>query len=143
MIEYVKLRQEHIALVAAQEGDKQTQLAYLDPALRTALENEFSFTAFCGNKCLGAAGIIRVTNRRAMAWAMLSREAGPHMMALTRKVKRALELHPCPRVEMTVLCDFEPGHRWARLLGMDLEAPRMRGSSASGLDEALYARVRG
>ena len=143
MIEYRPLKQGHIALIAAQPDDKHTQLAYLSGAMREVLENEFSFSAFSGNKCLGAAGIIRITPRRGLAWAMLSREAGPHMMALTRKAKRGLDLHPCSRVEMTVLCDFEPGHRWARLLGMDLEAPRMRGSSMSGLDEALYARVRG
>ena len=42
---------------------------------------------------------------------------------------------------MTVDCEFEQGHRWAKMLGFTMEAERMRAYRPDGGDVALYARV--
>lgn len=43
---------------------------------------------------------------------------------------------------MFVKCDFTNGHRFARLLGFECEAPLMRRHGPNDQDEALYAMVK-
>jgi len=59
-----------------------------------------------------------------------------------RLVHYVLDNCPLRRVEAYVDFEFEPGHRWARMLGFKLEAPRMKCHRPDGGDSALYARIR-
>jgi hypothetical protein len=43
-------------------------------------------------------------------------------------------------VELTVLKHFAAGHRWAKMLGFEIEAPLMRGYNPDGTDSVGYAR---
>jgi ABC-type branched-subunit amino acid transport system substrate-binding protein len=72
----------------------------------------------------------------------LSPNAGPHMVRITKAVRRFLQACPYRRVEMTVDLDFEAGHRWANMLGFRLEAGRMLAYRPDGGTCSLYARVR-
>jgi hypothetical protein len=87
------------------------------------------------------AGIIGQWEGRAVAWAFLSQMATREFMGVHRCVKTFLNNCGVRRVEMTVDCDFEPAHRWARALGFVMEAERMSGYAPDGHDCALYARV--
>ncbi len=80
--------------------------------------------------------------RRAIAWTLIGKDAGPHMRAITRKVKQMLDDAAPERTEMYVDCQFQNGHRWAKMLGFTLEAPCMRKHGYLGNDEALYARIK-
>lgn len=142
-IEYMSCRQEHIKYITPQKGDENNKLVYLNPEFRSLIEEHFSLSAWVNSKCIGAAGVITLYGHRAIAWALVSKDAGPHMLQLTRKVRGALDLHPAKRIEMTVIHGYSQGHRWARLLGFgEPEAPLMKKSGFFGDDEALYARVK-
>ena len=100
-----------------------------------------SYTAFEGASAVAAAGIVPMWQGRAMAWAFIS-AVGPHkFLRVHRAVKHFLDGCFIQRIEMTVDSDFTQGHRWARMLGFNLEAERMQAYAPDGHDCALYARV--
>jgi len=76
-----------------------------------------------------------------LAWAFIG-DIGPStFLQVHRAVKQFLDECYVDRIEMTVDCDFPQGHRWARLLGFEMEAERMRRYTPDGRDCALYARL--
>ncbi len=141
-IEYRKCTIEHMRLIAPQEGDKYNQLMYVTPEYADILADNFSLSAWDGSKCIGAAGIIYINKFRSIAWALLGRDSGKHMLTLTRKVREIIHSHPSPRIEILVDYDFKEGHRWAKLMGFEVEAPRMQKHGFFGNDETLYARIK-
>ena len=46
------------------------------------------------------------------------------------------------RLEVSVFVEFKAAHRWARLLGFEVEAPLARCYDPSGRDYVLYVRIR-
>ena len=78
-----------------------------------------------------------------MAWAYISNAAAKErFLSVHRAVSRFLDMCYLQRIEMTVDCEFEEGHRWARMLGFNMEAERMVAYRPDGGDCSLYARVR-
>jgi hypothetical protein len=100
-------------------------------------------------------GTIQHWPGRAEAWAYLNKHTGRHMIYVTKSAIEKVSI-PKGRVEFTVLRNFAKGHRWARLLGFDVEAcpgleveklppdliipGQMRGWSPEGIDGVLYVR---
>lgn len=107
-----------------------------------ALEQANSFSVFRGEEVLLCGGVFDYWPGRAEVWSFLSVDAGKHFVALTRVVRRFLNMCTQRRIEAVVDCNFEQGHRWVRMLGFKLEAPRMKAYHPQGEDCALYARVR-
>lgn len=100
-----------------------------------------AWTALDGNRVMACAGIMPIWNGRHYLWGLLSADAGVHMVGLTRAALRELRRIK-GRVEMYVDEGFEPGMRWAEMLGFELETPQpMRGYLPSGRGAYLYARV--
>jgi RimJ/RimL family protein N-acetyltransferase len=101
---------------------------HLGPLLREngwaeeVVESGPCWTAFADGEPIACAGLHECWEGRAVAWALLSEAAGRHMHALTRLVRRALEMHPASRIEAHAQLDFVPALRWARLLGFTPEA---------------------
>lgn len=113
---------------------------HVTPDSIKALEAMQSFTCIAGEQILACFGWVDLYAHRATVWAYISRHSGPHFLGMTRIAKRLVEGLPHLRVEMEVDCEFEQGHRWARMLGFTMEAPRLRGLRMDGGDSALYAR---
>lgn len=107
-----------------------------------ALEAQNSFTCAKGDKVLACFGWVPLYPTRASLWALISGTSGPHFVGMTRIAKQLTEELDFKRLEMEVDCEFEQGHRWARMLGFKLEAERLRGFRIDGGDSAVYARVR-
>jgi hypothetical protein len=80
------------------------------------------WTALADAQPIACAGFQDCWEGRAIAWAILADQAGRHMPALTRAVRRALASHPAERIEAQALVGFAPAARWARLLGFVPEA---------------------
>lgn len=93
-----------------------------------------------GDEVFACAGLIPQWEGRAVAWALISEEAGPHFLRITRAVRRCFDLHPFRRIETAVSHDFQQGHRWAQMLGFTREG-LMRSYTPDGRDCDLYARV--
>lgn len=85
-----------------------------------------AWTALVNGRPIGSGGFIEHWAGRSEVWAVLSDQAGAHMLALTRAVRRGIDLHQAARIEATVLSGFEPGLRWVRLLGFEEECLRRR-----------------
>lgn len=133
-----------IALVQAQpeQRDDQAEMIGLAPALAGA---GFALSFWQDDVCIGCIGVTGSATipHSAHAWAMLSKAAGPHMLAITRYARDLLDIVPYKRVQTTALCGWKPGYRWLVLhLGFFVEAERMRCYDSAGRDHALYARVR-
>lgn len=101
-----------------------------------------AFTLRRDGRVLLVAGVAKVDESYGHAWAFMAAEAGPHMRALTRKVRGYLDslLPGQRRIEMMVRADFAAAARWARLLGFEQEGV-LRMAAADGADMVRFARV--
>lgn len=101
--------------------------------------SDMAWTAVHDGVPLCCGGLIEVWPGRAYAWALLDRDVGPHMLALTREIRSLLAAAPFRRIEMAVKEHFEPGRRWAELLGFRLEVLAMRYMPDGG-NALIYVR---
>lgn len=142
MIRIETFTADHYRRIIAQPAQ-----AYIGEHVTEAdVENLLGFDAFAGvtpdGAVVGAAGIYPIWHGRAICWALLGANAGPYFVQIHRAVKRFLAIQQFRRLECTVDCGFDAGHRWARMLGFKREAERMQAFDAAGRDHALYARIR-
>jgi len=131
----------HIQKMVIQEKQQGLEHLLTDEIL-TMLERSHAYTAIDGDEILACAGVIELAPGRAGAWAYLSQNVGNRMRGVTKAVKSFLDLADYRRIEMDVDCDFAQAHRWARMLGFEMECERRRKFTPDGRDCALYARVR-
>lgn len=138
----VRFEKAHLDRMIVQE--QQAGLMYLETdETFAAIANDDAFSAIDDDGTVyGCSGIVRVTEHRGIAWAYLARGTREKMIPVTRAVKRYLDIAPFVRIEMQVDCEFEAGHRWARMLGFEMECERMRAFSPDLRDHALYAMVK-
>lgn len=141
MIQIETFTVDHYRRIIAQPAQ-----AYIgEHVSQTDVENLLDYEAFAGvapdGSVVGAAGLYPMWNGRAVCWALLGANAGPYFVQIHRAVLRFLKVQTHRRIECTVDCDFDAGHRWARMLGFQLEAERMQAFDAAGKDHALYARI--
>lgn len=138
----IPFKREHMENMTIQEKQKGLEDLMTDD-IYTLLEECDSYTFIDGDEVIACAGTIEITPGRAIAWAHISGNIGPkRMVGLTWRVRRFLDMKSYRRVEMDVDCDFEQAHKWARMLGFEMECERRRKYSPDGRDCALYARVR-
>lgn len=92
---------------------------------------------------LMCAGVIEIegSSGRAEAWALLSRDSGCAMVAITRAVRRYMFAAPFRRIEAVVAANFAPGSRWAKMLGFRFEG-LMAAYLDDGSDAERWARVK-
>lgn len=140
MIKVVSFEATHLYRMNVQ-GAQAPLRSQVSPMQARAVEGPMSFTALADDRPVCCAGVVEYWPGRGEAWAFLADDCGREMRAVTAAVRRFLDVCPIRRVEAAVDVDFEPGHRWCRLLGFALEAPRMRAYLPNGGDCALYARV--
>jgi hypothetical protein len=91
---------------------------------------------------VAAAGIMSIWHNRALAWALIGRDAGPHMREVTLATLEALDACPRTRVEMYVRPGFHEAFRWAKVLGFEFEAI-LEGADPLGGDMAIFKRIKG
>tara|TARA_R110000803_G_scaffold58798_5_gene117050 strand:+ start:182 stop:601 length:420 start_codon:yes stop_codon:yes gene_type:complete len=118
--------------------------AYLSSAVteeELGLEQHPSHTAMRGSEVLGCAGVIEQWEGRGTAWALIGETGPKDFITIHRAVKRFLDVCYFKRIELTVDCDFPAGHRWAKMLGFDMECERMVAYGPKEKDASLYSRV--
>jgi len=103
-----------------------------------------SFSALAGDRVVCVAGLLPQWEGRAIAWALLSRQAGRYFLPVHRAVHGFLAQSAFRRVEAFVDAEFSRGCRWLEMLGFDNETPGapMRKYTPDGKDCFLYARVK-
>lgn len=142
MIDYSSCRPDDIRTIevqAAQEPDQASLIGIPDLA-----GHGMNFAGRVGGRLVAVGGVVCKWPGTGKAWCLLAPRIGAaDMMMLTHFTRELLKTEPYRRVETSVLCDFEAGHRWMTILGFTMEAERMVGYDPAGRDCALYARVRG
>ena len=125
--------------------DVQPAQAYVasrvSPEHVASLEEQCSFTVVVDGSPLVCFGWVQIHPTRALLWTYISARAGKHFVGITRIANKLIRDLKFKRLEMEVDCEFEQGHRWARMLGFELEAERLRGHRMDGGDSAIYARI--
>lgn len=94
-----------------------------------------------GDIILVIAGLAPQWTGRALAWALVSQEAGTHFCKIHRAVKDFLDNTSYKRVEANVDVGFSAGHKWIKMLGFEPEG-YMRCYRPDGADMVLYARIK-
>jgi hypothetical protein len=88
------------------------------------------------------AGILPQWEGRAIAWALIAYNAGPHMLRITREIRKFLNGCGFERIEASVDALFPAAARWVEMLGFERETPEpMRRYGPTGRPAYLYARV--
>lgn len=129
----------HIQQLDVQDAQRLTDD---DQARALAAPFGLAWTGAVDGVPVACAGLVEVWPGRAYAWALLARNAGPWMVAITRGVRRALKAAPFDRIEMAVDSGFLAGQRWALMLGFELETPLPARRYLPGWRDAyLYAMV--
>lgn len=102
-----------------------------------------AWAALVGNHPICIGGLTEIWRDRAYAWALVGRDVGPHMVALTRAIRFQLGAAPFARIEMVVERDFRAAARWADALGFQLETPEpLRRFLPNGRDAWIYSRIK-
>lgn len=88
-------------------------------------------------------GVVPMWQGRAAVWSLVSTYAGSDMLRIHRKVRQKLNdfNEKYRRLEMTVDVGFTQGHRWAKMLGFEVEG-YMRAYRPDGGDMLMYSRIR-
>jgi len=136
-LEFKPFYGNHVRYIDPQDNQKAEWAAFLQPEYLAAAEDGLALSAWDGNRCVAAAGIVHLYPHRAIAWALLSRYAGGYMGGIVRKVRTVMSLDPTARIEMTVKADFEPGIRFAKAIGMTQETGVLRKHGMNGDDEYI------
>lgn len=137
----VPFTREHIKRMIIQQRQQGMEALLSDDILRL-LESSKSYTALDGDEVLACAGVVDMAPGRAGAWAYISQGVGNRMVGVTRAVRSFLRNAEYRRIEMDVDCEFPEAHRWAKMLGFELECERRRSFTPDGRDCALYAMVK-
>ncbi len=143
MLEFKEFKAGHLKFVTPQDNQKDDWLVLIKPEYQDMLNEGIGVSGWVGNRCIGGAGILHVHGDRWVAWAMMCHDIGRYKIGVVRRVHRFLKERPEKRIEMSVVADFEAGHRFARAIGMRLETPEpLKYYGANGEDEMLYSVVK-
>ncbi len=100
------------------------------------------YTLYHNDSPVACGGFVKIWPGRWQGWALLNTLTPKHMLVITRHAKRILDL-AIGRIEISVDKEFAPGHRWAELLGFEVETPLMRAYGPDGKDHVGYVRFNG
>jgi len=100
-----------------------------------------SFSVLDGDEVLMCGGAFEIWPGRRLCWALLAESIGHRMTACVRATRRFLAEVGARRYELDVEAGHDEGHRFAKLLGFEVETPRLRAYYPDGSDGAMYVRV--
>lgn len=81
------------------------------------MAGDWAWTAEIDGRAVCCAGLWHVYGETAIAWAFMAEDAGPHLLAVTRKARKAIAAAPWRRLEATATPDWPAANRWLALLG--------------------------
>lgn len=141
-MDVVAFQPTHLLNMDVQDA-QQSSRAFFDPGHLAVLEQGQAFTVMADSQPLACFGWVEMYPTRALLWSVLARQAGSHMVALTRIGKRMVDSLPHRRIEAEVDAQFSAGQRWMELMGLSRETTKpLRAYTAAGGDAHIYAKVK-
>lgn len=135
-------RRDLFALLADGVAEGGQQPDFNEGTLRV-METSNSWTLLADGKVTICGGTFVLWPGRHQGWTYLNAHTGRHMLSTTRKVKELMKLAGPGRIEMTVRADFTKGHRWAKMIGFEVETPVLRAFGPEGEDHVGYVKFQG
>lgn len=137
----IPFQSDHIFQLRLQNA-QELFYAKFSPHYARALEDSGNgWTAMRDGRPIACAGFVEQWEGRALAWALMAEDSGPHFVAITRAVKRAIAMARWHRIEAQVDAEFGAGLRWAEMLGFEIES-KMRKFTPEGRDAFMYVRIK-
>lgn len=143
MTKLIPFKKEHYKQIIDNSDQSYLSAHVTDADLDEVERNPFSVSCFHGETLLGVGGVILSHASRGEAWGIVAPNIRRHFLGLHHAVKGYLQNVKVNRIEAVVHTDYEPGHRWVKALGFELEAPLMKAYALDGKDAALYAITKG
>lgn len=142
MIEFRACHPEHVRLIDVQPVQRDGFNYMIGNGFENRVAGTLAFSGWLGTTCIVAGGVFPQWGRHGVAWMIASKAIGPELLRLTRFGRDLYQTSPYDRISCDVRCDFTDGHRWAKLLGFELECERMVKYDPMGRDCALYRWLR-
>ena len=134
----VRFEAWHIELLMRDKASDSIRFDY-DANVMKNMELGNSWTLLAGELPIMCGGTLQQWPGRHTGWAFLNAHTGKHMLAATRCAHQVMNTAK-GRIELTVRRDFAAGHRWARMLGFDIETYVMKRYGPDGEDHTGYVR---
>lgn len=143
-IQVVKFKMEHHEELLRASYAKE-QCVFLTKESFATLEKQPYCRSFINKKgkVVACAGAVEMWGGRAEVWMILNHSCVTELLSVHKWLKAFLDNIDIRRLEAVVAYNFMKGHQWVRLLGFDLEGPRLYGYFPDGSDAVLYAKVSG
>jgi hypothetical protein len=133
----------HVELLKAQgvQGAQARQISHVPIGWSSVTRIAGSaLTARDGDRIILCGGVVPMGPKIGVLWAVLSAEAGSHMLWLHRATQRFISIAPPRRLEASVEKGFPQGCRWLELLGFNFEG-EMAAYGLDGETHLRYARI--
>ena len=134
------LQRHHFSLLELQERQSFFDELMHDSNYKDFLVNSSAYSLVDDLNCYGMAGVIDMGFGRGQAWSLFSKNAGKHMVRITRAVKDYLNSVDYNRIEMHVEKDFDEARRWAKMLGFEYESEMPQ--FLNGKDYYMFVRIK-
>jgi len=106
------------------------------------LPKKTSFTYEADGKKLAVGGWIEISKHRATLWAYLHKDIKNRLAIIHRIIEKTIADLPYNRLELEVDYDFKQGHRWAKMLGFEVETEKAKWYRPDGKDATVYVRYK-
>jgi len=107
------------------------------------LETQDCWTLFDnGGEVIACGGFLKQWERRYIGWMFVTQRSSKYMIRLTRILKIFIP-DVKGRIDITVRADFKEGHRWAKMLGFEIENKPgiLKQYGPEGEDHIAYVRI--
>lgn len=141
-MQIVPFQPEHMFALRLQAAQRKFAETFTPEHARDLAAASQSYTAIVDGRPVACSGIVEQWEGRALAWALLDGEIGPHaFVRVSRAVRRFLDASTYRRIEMQVDADHAQAIRWAELLGFEVESKK-RAFLPDGRDAFEFVRIR-
>lgn len=139
-----KLTSAHLDKFLAKEVNASFRVYVNSEVIKHVDKMPHVYAGLVGTEVIVCAGITTYWAGRGEAWAFLDKElSSKYMRRIHKIIKDYLRTTTFTRIEAVVYPDFEPGHRWAEMLGFTMDAELLEKYTPQGRDVTLYSLVKG
>lgn len=118
----VPFKSEHLSQIELQPAQYALRDRLKDNSYGQALEaGSDAYTVIYDGNVLCCAGVAPVWEGKAMAWVLMSKDAGVCMTRIVKAIRRYLALSEYKRIEAFTEADFTAGKRMLQMLGFRCE----------------------
>lgn len=135
----IKYEPSHFMSISRQQMQNEAEFMNTEDAESLAKSGP-SISIEVDGKIIACGGISQIWLGRWVMWALLSEEAGKHMVGLVRAGKRLMMMQPInSRLEAQVRSDFTAAHDLVKLLGFNWHHHEEK-FFPGGIDADVYVR---